>query len=80
MRCGPKDSYAYVANEFKCADGSNPFAGNLGAAQKSRRGNVGANASGHIIDLYVVPCPEGEREVFVDMYGCNEPGGGGSKI
>lgn len=76
LRCGPMDSYKYVATDFKCADGSNPFGGNLKAAQMARKGNVGANAQGHIIDLYEVPCPEGPRQVFVDMYGCEK----GSKI
>jgi hypothetical protein len=83
MRCGAMDSYKYVAVDFKCQDGSNPFNGNLQAAQKSRRGNVGANSHGHIIDVYVVPCPEGPREVYVDMYGCKDgapPGPGGGKI
>lgn len=79
MRCGPRDSYAFIANDFRCADGSNPFRGNLGAGARARRGNVGANSTGHIIDLYVVPCPEGPREIYVDMYGCpDEEGGSGN--
>ena len=69
--CGARNSYAYIANGFRCADGSNPFTGDLSAAAASRRGNVGANSTGHIIDLYDVPCPEGPQEVYVDMYaGC----------
>ena len=35
-------------------------------------GNVGANETGHVIDLYIVPCPSGEVSVYVDMYGCPE--------
>jgi hypothetical protein len=74
MRCGAKDSYYYVATEFKCADGSNPLGGETMAGAKARVGNVGANSTGHIIDLYEVPCPEGAKRVYVDMYGC--PAGG----
>jgi hypothetical protein len=73
-RCGAGDAYAYVANEFRCADGSNPFTGDLLAAARSRVGNVGANCTGHIIDLYRVPCPEGPQDVFVDMYAGCAPG------
>lgn len=87
MRCGPMDSYVYVAKEFKCADGNNPLGGNPKAGAASRVGNVGANSTGHIIDLYEVPCPEGPKHVYVDMYGCpnggsggGSPGGGGGKI
>lgn len=36
----------------------------------ARKGNVGPNKTGHIIDRYVVPCPEGPKEVFADLYGC----------
>ena len=72
--CGARSSYAYIASEFRCADGSNPFNGDLQAAADSRRGNVGANSAGHIIDLYDVPCPEGPQEVYVDMYAGCSPG------
>lgn len=89
-RCGPQDSYAYVAN-VTCGDGSKPLEGNPQLAAAARQGNVGPNAKGHIIDLYVVPCSEGVREVYVDLYGCPEweqklipqggpQGGGGSSI
>jgi hypothetical protein len=86
MRCGPKDSYHYVVNVFACKDGGNPYKGNLAAGHDARIGNVGANSTGHIIDLYEVPCPEGPRRVYVDMYGCpggkpgDAPGGGGSSM
>ncbi|AKT37533.1 hypothetical protein [Chondromyces crocatus] len=70
-RCGPADSYRYVAT-YKCADGTVPLQGDLRAASKVRSGNVGPNATGHIIDLYVVPCPGGDVKLFVDMYGCPE--------
>ncbi|MGZ3477181.1 MAG: hypothetical protein ACXWUG_26750 [Polyangiales bacterium] len=88
MRCGPKDSYHFVVNVFTCKDGSNPYKGNLSAGHDARIGNVGANSTGHIIDLYEVPCPEGPRRVYVDMYGCpggtsapgGKPGSGGTSM
>lgn len=69
--CGPVESYRYVA-EVRCPDGSQPLGGDPAAGQRARVGNVGPNATGHIIDLYHVPCPGGDVEVFVDMYGCAE--------
>jgi hypothetical protein len=72
--CGAHKSYEYIATAFKCADGSNPFNGDAYAASASRRGNVGASSTGHIIDLYDVPCPEGNQEVYVDMYAGCGPG------
>lgn len=81
MRCGAPDSYAYVAREFKCPDGSNPLGGNPRAGAAARVGNVGANSNGHIIDLYEIPCAQGPQRVYVDMYGCkDEPRGGGTGI
>ena len=70
MRCGPVESYVYVASEFRCADGTNPLGGDPRAGAAARVGNVGPNSTGHIIDLYRVPCSEGPRDVYVDMYGC----------
>ncbi|MFO0660494.1 MAG: hypothetical protein U0165_11775 [Polyangiaceae bacterium] len=71
--CGARASYAYVASKYTCSDGSNPFRGDAGAARDSRKGNVGANRSGHIVDLYIVPCTGGDEKVYVDMYaGCPE--------
>jgi hypothetical protein len=71
--CGPGDSYQIVAS-YVCADGSVPLGGDPGAGGGARVGNVGANSTGHIIDLYEVPCPTGPVQLFVDMYAC---GGGG---
>lgn len=68
--CGPMDSYTYVASRFRCPDGTNPLGGDTRAGQGARVGNVGANSTGHIIDLYRVPCASGPVEVFVDMYQC----------
>jgi hypothetical protein len=72
--CGPDDSYAFVAGEFQCPEGGNPLGGDPMTGARARVGNVGANSTGHIIDLYRVPCPSGEVEVYVDMYGCPEMG------
>lgn len=71
MRCGPKDSYAYVAREFQCPGGGNPFDGRLEGAQRARTGSK-AHPGGHIVDLYDVPCSGGPVTVYVDMYGCPE--------
>lgn len=71
-RCGPRDSYQYVASEFRCPGGSNPFDGDAARAAGSRAGSLGPDAKGHMIDVYEVPCPQGKVEVFVDMYGCAE--------
>ena len=71
MTCGPVDSYAYVAREFRCADGRNPLGGQIRSAQEARTGSR-PHPSGHIIDLYQVPCSGGAETVFVDMYGCPE--------
>jgi hypothetical protein len=70
--CGPLDSYEYVASRFRCPDGTNPLGGDPRAGQASRLGNVGANSSGHIIDVYRAPCASGPVDVYVDMYGCPE--------
>ncbi|MCA9606263.1 MAG: hypothetical protein KC619_11740 [Myxococcales bacterium] len=69
--CGPVDSYRQVS-EYRCRDGSQPLGGDPGLGAQARRGNVGANSRGHVIDLYVIPCPEGAVELYVDMYGCPE--------
>lgn len=71
MRCGPRDSYIYVA-DYQCPDGSRPLGSDPRAGSAARRGNVGANSKGHIIDLYVIPCEGAKVEVYVDMYGCPE--------
>ncbi len=73
--CGPGDSYDYVASRFRCPDGTNPLGGDPRAGQASRLGNVGANSTGHIIDVYRVPCATGPIDVYVDMYGCPEMAG-----
>ncbi|MCY1062868.1 hypothetical protein [Nannocystis sp. SCPEA4] len=71
-RCGPRDSYQYVAREFRCPGGGNPFDGDAQAASAARSGSLGPDARGHMIDVYEVPCPKGKVDVFVDMYGCPE--------
>ncbi len=71
--CGATHSYDYVASDVLCEDGRSPFGGDLRAAIGARVGNVGSGPSGHVIDLYRVPCPEGPKEVYVDMYECENP-------
>jgi hypothetical protein len=71
-RCGPRDSYRYVAEGFRCSDGTNPFRGQLEEAARARQGSRKGAQGGHIIDLYQVPCAGGEVTVYVDMYQCPE--------
>lgn len=70
VRCGPEESYRYVAEEFRCPSGENPFAGDLEAARHARRGSDENPENGHIVDIYRVPCRSGDEHVFVDLYGC----------
>jgi hypothetical protein len=54
-----------------CDDGRNPFGGDRQAAHSSRAGNVGPGGRcGSIIDRYVVPCPEGTFDIYIDSYIC----------
>lgn len=47
-----------------CADGS-------AATQRGRSGSVGPGGRcGSIIDLYAVACPEGDHDVYIDLYMC----------
>jgi hypothetical protein len=71
-RCGAEDSYRYVAQQFRCADGANPLGGKLTAGHDARRGSVADPASGHFIDIYEVPCAEGTKRLYIDLYGCQE--------
>lgn len=72
MSCGPEKSYQYVASEFRCPDGSNPFGGDLRRAAESRLGSRQSPSSEHLVDAYQVPCASGAVVVHVDMYGCPE--------
>lgn len=69
--CGPTHSYDYIASDILCDDGRSPFLGDLRAAMGTRSGSVGTGPSGHVIDLYEVPCPEGVKQIYVDMYDCD---------
>jgi hypothetical protein len=70
--CGPRESYRYVAQEFQCPRGGNPLDGDLELARESRLGALDHPTTSHIVDVYRVPCPGGDVELFVDMYGCEE--------
>ncbi len=70
--CGPRESYRYVADEFQCPRGGNPLRGSMEQAQQARLGALDHPTNGHIVDVYRVPCPGGNVDVFVDMYGCEE--------
>jgi hypothetical protein len=67
--CGVKGQLQWLAR-VRCDDGSNPFQ-SLEQAHASRDGNVGPGGRcGGTIDLYRVPCPEKEYEVYMDLYMC----------
>jgi hypothetical protein len=70
--CGPEASYGYVAREHVCPTGGNPFAGDIDAARHSRVATIEHAHSGHVVDVYEVPCADGKVKVHVDMYGCPE--------
>jgi len=72
MVCGPRESYRYVASEFQCPRGGNPLDGDLERARDARLGALDHPTSSHIVDVYRVPCPDGDVELYVDMYGCEE--------
>jgi hypothetical protein len=73
--CGPGASYQAVS-EWRCADGSMPLAGDSARGRDARVGSSGAHIppvsamESHIVDIYRVPCPEGDIEVFVCMFHC----------
>lgn len=72
VRCGPEESYRYVASEFRCPTGENPFGGDVDAARSARRGSDENPDDGHVVDIYRVPCSGGNVHLFVDLYGCQD--------
>jgi hypothetical protein len=70
--CGPGASYEYVSTAAKCADGTNPFDGDISLARAARTRSA-PSGKGTTVDIYRVPCPEGPIELHVDMYQC-KPG------
>lgn len=53
-----------------CPGGSHPYPDKQ-TAHASRVGNTGAGGRcGTIIDLYAVPCPDKQYEIYIDMYHC----------
>ena len=74
-RCGPRQSYDWVARRFECpGQGGNPFDGDWRAAASHRVGSAPAHGEGHRVDVYEVPCRRGPVRVFVDMYSCRSGG------
>ena len=64
-------SYLWLS-KLTCDDGTRPLS-DARAAQQARTGNVGPGGKcGNIVDLYRVTCPEGDVDVFIDMYWCTE--------
>src|SRR5687768_7556147 len=72
-RCGPRDSYDYLASQFRCpGPGKNPFRGNWREAANHRVGSTALDQDeGHMLDVYEVPCNTGPVRVYVDMYSCS---------
>ena len=69
--CMAAHSYLWLS-KLTCDDGSRPLADSR-AAQQARAGNVGPGGKcGNIVDRYRVRCPEGDVDVFIDMYWCTE--------
>ncbi len=61
--CGIPASRQWLSGTA-CADGSP-------AKQNGRSGSVGPGGRcGAIIDLYTVTCPEGDHDVYIDIYMC----------
>ncbi len=70
--CGLRATLTRLATLF-CANGPNPFNGDLSAAHRTRRGNTGSGGRcGSIIDVYEIPCPEKTYEVYSDLYVCSD--------
>jgi len=68
--CGISAGVELLAT-MTCDDGRNPFGGNRMQAHSSRAGNVGPGGRCEsIIDRYVVPCPEGTFDIYIDSYVC----------
>lgn len=75
--CAVEGQLDYLVR-LQCADGSNPF-NSMHEAHAARAGNVGAGGRcDSAVDLYNVPCPEGDVEVYMDMYMCPRPSEDGS--
>jgi hypothetical protein len=54
-----------------CDDGSKPFGDDVMKAKGARAGNVGSGGRcDSMIDHYVVPCPEGTFDIYIDGYIC----------
>ncbi len=68
--CGAGDEHRWLAQEFQCPDGSNPFPTQDSVSQLAPRGSMMGDQ--HLVDRYQVPCPGGVVTVFLDMYGCDE--------
>ncbi|MBN1771704.1 MAG: hypothetical protein JXB32_10610 [Deltaproteobacteria bacterium] len=67
--CGVRGQVDWLMR-LTCPDGSRAFS-DPETAHNSRAGNVGSGGRcDTIIDLYLVPCPDREYEVYMDLYHC----------
>jgi len=86
--CLPQGERAFLA-DLRCADGSTPTferSGSVGSRNPIPAG-AGFDLSmmdptvpvpegqpdTHTVDLYVVQCPDGDHELYLDMYHCGTP-------
>jgi hypothetical protein len=72
--CGVRGELEWLTR-VSCQNGSHPFGNDLDKAHAARAGTKPAQASRcpsepSPIDRYVVRCPEGEYQVYMDMYEC----------
>ncbi|MEZ4443166.1 MAG: hypothetical protein R3B72_28990 [Polyangiaceae bacterium] len=65
LACGVAGSAAYLAT-LRCQDGSTPSDEGVTTAGPG-------GACGHLLDRHRLVCPEGARDVFVDIYWCVDP-------
>lgn len=67
--CGFGGQMAWLL-KLTCPDGSSPYA-DADAAAKARTGSAGLGGRCETaLDRYVIVCPDGEYEVFMDLYHC----------
>jgi hypothetical protein len=67
--CGFGGQMAWLL-KLTCPDGSSPYA-DADEAAKARTGSAGLGGRCETpLDRYVIVCPDGEYEIFMDLYHC----------
>ncbi|RVU42372.1 hypothetical protein EA187_15960 [Lujinxingia sediminis] len=70
--CEIQGQQAFLMN-LQCADGSTPVTSRQAAASMRQGSRKGGGRCNNPVDLYVIPCPEGDYEVYIDLYMCPAP-------